>query len=125
MRLPPLIGMAAHPEIRRGLRSPGNQIQLITMAPLLEIAAPLALLAAAAVFFFSLARQAATADPERQRRARSLTGTAREAVVGSVGWRANDLLSGDVDCGMGYVASSEKTVIVRQARLTHDSISSI
>lgn len=95
------------------------------MSPIFEIAAPIALLATLGGFFLSLARQAATADKEHQRRARALSHSAREAVVGAVGWRAANLLSSDVDCGMVSRKVDGKTIIARQAGLSRDSISAL
>jgi len=95
------------------------------IAQLLQIAVPLAALFAASAFFLNLANQAATADKERQRKARRLTHTARDAVLGSVGWKSRDGLASDFDCGMVSKEVGGKIVVARQARLTQETVASL
>lgn len=95
------------------------------LAQLLQIAVPTAALLGLSMFFLTLANQAATADKERQRKARRLTRTARDAVLGSVGWSHGDGLASDFDCGMVSKEVGGKVVVARQARLTQETVSSL
>jgi hypothetical protein len=95
------------------------------LAQLLHIAVPATALVGVSAFFLLLAKQAATADKERQRKARRLTRTARDAVLGSVGWTHGDGLASDFDCGMVSKEVGGKIVVARQARLTQETVSSL
>lgn len=91
----------------------------------LQIAVPLILLGLLAAFFARLAWQALHADRQRQLKARRLTGTARNAVLGSVGWDHGDNLAQDFDCGMVSREVQGHVVVARQGRLTQDTIGAI
>ena len=92
---------------------------------LIQIAVPVAMLLGLAAFFLVMAKQTASADRARCQRARHLTGTMRDAVLGSVGWRSEDGLATDFACGLVSAEVGGKTVVARQARLTEDTISAI
>ncbi len=86
---------------------------------------PIALLAVIGLVFLAIASRTRKADPDRYNRARRLTGNARDAALGSVGWREQNLSVPDVDCGMAIREVGGKLIIARQARLTQDTIASL
>lgn len=95
------------------------------MSYLIEIAVPMAALAGLAFFFWTLGRQASHADREKQRKARRLTSSARDAVLGSVGWSHGDSLAADFDCGMVSQERDGHIVVARQARITQETMASL
>jgi NADH:ubiquinone oxidoreductase subunit 3 (subunit A) len=99
---------------------------MMTMSSqLIAVAVPLAILCGLAGLFLSIAIQAASTDRERHRRARNLTQTPIDAILGSVGWSQADGLGSDFDCGMVSREQDGKVIVARQARLTQDAIASL
>lgn len=98
---------------------------MIMQTQLTEIAIPLAILAGLGVVFISIAIQTALVDRERLRRAKNLTRSGIDAVLGSVGRAQADGLASDFDCGMVSREVDGKIIIARQARLTQDAIASL
>lgn len=82
-------------------------------------------LAVASIFFFMLARRTGQADPSMYKKAQRLTRNRKDAVLGSVGWREANMSMSDVDCGMVSREQNGQLTIIRQARLTHDTVASL
>jgi NADH:ubiquinone oxidoreductase subunit 3 (subunit A) len=92
---------------------------------LIQIAVPLAILVGFGTVFISIALQTASTDRESHRRARNLTRSPIDAILGSVGSSQADGLSSEFDCGMVSREANGKIIIARQARLTQDAIASL
>lgn len=93
--------------------------------PFVQILVPVLVLGLVSLFFFRLAGHASGGDRERQRKARHLTGSARNAVLGSVGWNQGDGLASDFDCGMVSKEVGGKVVVARQARITEETVKAL
>ena len=105
---------------------PNQALAVVVMqTSLIQIVVPVSLMFALAVPFMLMAKDAFRADSMRQRRAQRLSKSARDTVVGSVGWGEPDALAAHFDCGMVSREENGRIVIARQARLTQDTLASL
>lgn len=86
---------------------------------------PIVLIGLLGVLFLAIYFRTRGADRDRYDRARRLTVSAKDAALGSVGWREQNPSVPDVDCGMAIREIGGTVVIARQARLTQDTIASL
>lgn len=95
------------------------------MSPAVQTIVPVLILAIIGLVFLAISVRTSRADPDRYNRAKRLTASPKDAVLGSVGWREHNPSVPDVDCGMAIREIGGKTIIARQARLTQDTVASL
>lgn len=90
---------------------------------LIQIALPVAVMVLPALVFLAAAVRTHRASPSRYARARRLSGTARDVVLGSVG--KDEPFSPDVSHGMAVREVDGRITIARTGRLTRDAVRSL
>lgn len=95
------------------------------LGPFIQIAAPALALLAIGYFFQKAARRTWNADPEKYRRAQKDTGSAENAVAGSVGSASTSTSYSNQDYGMVSKREGDLLIIARQARLPDSTVSTL
>ncbi|USN15150.1 hypothetical protein KIKIMORA_00030 [Brevundimonas phage vB_BpoS-Kikimora] len=88
-----------------------------------DVLIPIVLMVLIAVVFLATAIRTRRAPPAQYARARRLSGTARDVVVGSVG--TNDLDAEGVTRGMAMREVDGRIIIARTGRLTDETLRSL